>query len=73
MGYSSPPLRRSGSVVAELEVGRREDRAGLLGGDVERLVVDAMKARGSDEDDVQAAVAAHWRKLAKHQKQPAYK
>ena len=61
-----------GSVVAELEIGRREDRAGLLGGDVERLVVDAMKL-GLDEDDVLAAVATHWRKLARHQKHPTYK
>jgi hypothetical protein len=59
-------------VVAEREPGRREDRSGLLGADVERLVVDALKL-GLEEDEVLAAVAAHWRKLARNQKQVSYK
>ena len=61
-----------GSVVAEREPGRREDRSGLLGADVERLVVEAMKL-GLDEDDVHAAVAAHWRKLTRNQRQLSYR
>jgi GntR family transcriptional regulator len=51
-----------GSVVAAPEAGGRRERAELLGGDVERLVVEAKKL-GLDLDDVQAAVAAHWKKL----------
>ncbi|MBS0663479.1 MAG: GntR family transcriptional regulator [Verrucomicrobia bacterium] len=51
-----------GSVVAEREAGGRRERAELLGGEAERLVVEARKL-GLELDDVQAAVAAHWRKL----------
>jgi GntR family transcriptional regulator len=61
-----------GSVVAEPEPGRREDRSDLLGADVERLVVDALKL-GLDEDDVLTAVSAHWRKLARGQRQLSHK
>ncbi len=51
-----------GSVVAERAAGGRTERTALLGGEVERLVVEAKKL-GLAVDDVQAAVAAHWRKL----------
>jgi GntR family transcriptional regulator len=51
-----------GSVVAERAGGDQASRAELLGADVERLVVEAKKL-GLDLDDVQAAVAAHWKKL----------
>ncbi|HVS52530.1 MAG TPA: GntR family transcriptional regulator [Opitutaceae bacterium] len=51
-----------GSIVAEREAGGKRERAELLGADVERLVVEAKKL-GLDIDDVQAAVAAHWKKL----------
>jgi GntR family transcriptional regulator len=51
-----------GSVVAERELGGRKERAELLGAEVEWLVVEAKKL-GLDLDDVQAAVAAHWKKL----------
>ena len=53
-----------GSVVAEQAVGDRAERAELLGAEVERLVVEAKKL-GLDLDDVQAAVAAHWKKLGR--------
>jgi GntR family transcriptional regulator len=51
-----------GSIVAVPEAGGKKERAELLGADVERLVVEAKKL-GLDLDDVQAAVAAHWKKL----------
>ncbi len=51
-----------GSVVAEREPGAKKDRAELLGAEVEWLVVEAKKL-GLELDDVQAAVAAHWKKL----------
>lgn len=51
-----------GSLVAELEPGAKKERTELLGSDVERLVVEARKC-GVELEDVQAAVAAHWRKL----------
>ncbi len=51
-----------GSIVAEREAGSRRERADLLGADVERLVVEAKKL-GLDLEEVQAAVAAHWKKL----------
>ncbi len=57
-----------GSVVAEREPGGRVERAELLGAEVEWLVVEALKL-GLDEDDVLAAVSAHWRKIAKAEKQ----
>lgn len=53
-----------GSVVAERgEVDRRE-MAGLLGGELERVVVDAKKL-GLTLEEVQAGLAAHWRKLGR--------
>src|SRR3954464_9536915 len=51
-----------GSIVAAPAAGGKKERAELLGAEVERLVVEAKKL-GLDLDDVQAAVAAHWRKL----------
>ncbi|HEY1107275.1 MAG TPA: GntR family transcriptional regulator [Opitutaceae bacterium] len=51
-----------GSVVAEREQGGRKEKMELLGTEVERLVVEAKKL-GLEIEDVQAAVAAHWRKL----------
>jgi GntR family transcriptional regulator len=51
-----------GSVVAEREAGGRKERTELLGAEVEWLVVEAKKL-GLDLDDVQSAVAAHWKKL----------
>lgn len=52
-----------GSIVAPRTDGDRREKAGLLGGEVERLVVEA-KQLGLDLDEVQAAVAAHWKKLS---------
>ena len=51
-----------GSIVAERELGGKKERAELLGVEVEWLVVEAKKL-GLDLDDVQTAVAAHWKKL----------
>ena len=51
-----------GSVVAPREPGGRRERTELLGGELERLVVEAKKL-GLELEDVQAAVAAHWRRL----------
>lgn len=51
-----------GSVVAEREAGGRRERAELLGADLERLTVEAKKL-GLTLDDVQAGLAAHWKKL----------
>ena len=51
-----------GSIVAERELGGKKERAELLGVEVEWLVVEAKKL-GLDLDDVQEAVAAHWKKL----------
>src|ERR1044071_9443859 len=51
-----------GSMVAEREPGGRKERTELLGAEVEWLVVEAKKL-GLDLADVQAAVAAHWKKL----------
>ncbi len=51
-----------GSVVAEQAAGDRAERAELLGAEVEWLVVEAKKL-GLGLDDVQAAVAAHWKKI----------
>ena len=51
-----------GSVVAEPEAGSRKERTELLGAEVERLVVEARKL-GLSQDEVQAAIAAHWEKF----------
>jgi GntR family transcriptional regulator len=52
-----------GSIVAAREAGGREERAELLGVEVERLVVEAKKL-GVDQEAVMEAVAAHWKKLS---------
>ena len=51
-----------GSVIADREPGGRKERTELLGAEVEWLVVEAKKL-GLELEDVQAAVAAHWKKL----------
>lgn len=51
-----------GSVVAEREPGGRKERTELLGAEVEWLVVEAKKL-GLELEDVQAALAAHWKRL----------
>ncbi len=51
-----------GSVVAEREPGGRRERTELLGAEVEWLVVEAKKL-GLELEDVQAALAAHWKRL----------
>jgi GntR family transcriptional regulator len=51
-----------GSIVAAREPGGRKERTELLGAELEWLVVEAKKL-GLEIEDVQAAVAAHWRKL----------
>ncbi len=51
-----------GSIVAARELGGRKERTALLGAELEWLVVEAKKL-GLDLDDVQSAVAAHWKKL----------
>jgi GntR family transcriptional regulator len=51
-----------GSIVAERELGGRKERAELLGAELEWLVVEAKKL-GLTLDDVQAGLAAHWKKL----------
>ena len=51
-----------GSIVAERVAGDRRERAELLGGELERVVVEAKKL-GLGLDEVQAGLAAHWKKL----------
>ena len=51
-----------GSVVAEQAAGDRQQRAGLLGGDLEHIVVEAKKL-GLTLEEVQTGLAAHWKKL----------
>lgn len=53
-----------GSVVAEHAAGDRQQRAGLLGADLEQVVVEAKKL-GLTLDEVQAGLAAHWKKLGR--------
>jgi GntR family transcriptional regulator len=57
-----------GSVVAEPEYPGHRKSIELLSGDIERLVVEAKKC-GLEEDEVLAAVTAHWRKLDGKSKQ----
>ncbi len=52
-----------GSVVAVPEEGNRRERAALLGGELEHLVVEA-KRLGLELDDVQASLETHWDKLS---------
>ena len=51
-----------GSVVAAREAGGRAEKAELLGGDLERVVVEAKKL-GLTLAEVQAGLGAHWKKL----------
>ena len=51
-----------GSVVAERALGGRAERAGLLGAELEWLVVEAKKL-GLTLEDVERGLAAHWKKL----------
>lgn len=51
-----------GSVVAEPADGSRQERADLLVGELERVVVEARKL-GLTLDEVRAGLAAQWRKL----------
>ncbi|MEO6994374.1 MAG: GntR family transcriptional regulator [Lacunisphaera sp.] len=53
-----------GSVVAERAAGDRQQRAELLGTDLERVVVEAKKL-GLLLDEVQAGLTAHWKKLGR--------
>jgi GntR family transcriptional regulator len=53
-----------GSVVAEPSAGDRAAKAALLDDELERLVVEA-KNLGLGLDEVQAGLAAHWRRLNK--------
>jgi len=53
-----------GSVVAARADGDRAERAGLLGADLERVVVEAKKL-GLTLDEVAAGLAAHWKKLGR--------
>jgi GntR family transcriptional regulator len=51
-----------GSIVAEQRTADRRERADLLGGELERLVVEARKL-GLRLEEVQTTLASHWRKL----------
>jgi GntR family transcriptional regulator len=51
-----------GSVVAERAMGDRQEKAELLGAELERVVVEAKKL-GLTLAEVQAGLAAHWKKL----------
>jgi GntR family transcriptional regulator len=51
-----------GSIVAEPEAGGRRERSELLGAELERVVVEAKKL-GLSLENVQAGLAAHWKKL----------
>ena len=53
-----------GSVVAEPTGADRAAKAALLEDELERLVVEAKKA-GLGLDEVQAELAAHWKRLGK--------
>ena len=61
-----------GSVVADPEPGGKKEKTELLGAEVEWLVVEA-KRLGLEEDDVLAAVSAHWRKLGKGERPVSYR
>ena len=53
-----------GSVVAARAAGDRAERAGLLGRDLEQLVVEAKKL-GLSLEEVQTGLTAQWRKLGR--------
>ena len=51
-----------GSIVAERAMGGRQEKAELLGDELERVVVEA-KNLGLTLAEVQAGLGAHWKKL----------
>ena len=51
-----------GTVVAQRPPSSRAERSQLLGRDVEQLTVEAIRL-GLTLEDIQSAVAEHWRKL----------
>ena len=51
-----------GSIVAAREAGGRQEKAELLGTELERVVVEAKKL-GLTLAEVQAGLGAHWKKL----------
>lgn len=51
-----------GTIVAQASDGRREEKAELLGAELERLVVEAKKL-GLSLDDVKSGLTTHWRRL----------
>ncbi|HEY5079204.1 MAG TPA: GntR family transcriptional regulator [Opitutaceae bacterium] len=51
-----------GSIVAGPAAGGARERAELLGGDLERVVVDAKKL-GLSLDEVQSGLAAQWKRV----------
>ena len=51
-----------GSVVAERAMGDRQEKADLLGDELERVVVEAKKL-GLTLTEVQAGLGHHWKKL----------
>ena len=53
-----------GTVVAEIIAGNREEKAALLGAELEKLVVEA-KNLGVPIEQVQRALEKHWRELEK--------
>jgi GntR family transcriptional regulator len=53
-----------GSVVAERAAGDQRERGELLGRDLEQLVVEAKKV-GLTLEEVQAGLAAQWKKLTR--------
>jgi GntR family transcriptional regulator len=53
-----------GSVVAETGIADRATRAGLIDGDLERLVVEAKKL-GLSQEELSAALERHWERLGK--------
>ena len=53
-----------GSVVAERAAGDRQERADLLGGELEQVVVQA-KNLGLTLDEVSAGLALQWKKLGR--------
>jgi GntR family transcriptional regulator len=52
-----------GTLVSEAQRSTREQRGELLGGEVERVVVEARKL-GLELDDVIAALKRHWNRLS---------
>ena len=55
-----------GSIVAGRVAGGPRERAELLGGDLERIVVEAKKL-GLSLDEVQSGLAAQWRRIGGRQ------